>query len=86
MIPKLLNILKEKARVFLHPGLILHTVETAWNQLGASTTDEAQFSPAYLYDQNILSEINFVVDRKISIFRTIVKVNKASNWQIVVHL
>ena len=74
MVKDVLISLKEKIRMLLQPNLIVETIEGFVDDIVTELTDDRLFEGEYAFNQEVLKDFNFNVERKLHMLKVAMKV------------
>ena len=74
MVKNVLVFLKEKIRKVLQPNLIVEKIEGFVDDIVTEVTDERLFEAEYAFNQEVLKDFNFNVERKLHMLKVALKV------------
>ena len=74
MVKDVLISLKEKIRMLLQPNLIVKTIEGFVDDIVTEVTDDRLFEGEYAFNQEVLKDFNFNVERKLHMLKVAMKV------------
>ena len=75
MVKNVLVSLKEKIRKVLQPNLIVEIIEGFVDDIVTEVTDERLFEAEYAFNQEVLKDFNFNVERKLHMLKVALKVS-----------
>ena len=75
MVKNVLVFLKEKIRKVLQPNLIVEKIEGFVDDIVTEVTDERLFEAEYAFNQEVLKDFNFNVERKLHMLKVALKVS-----------